>query len=131
MVIRVIIVVLGFCIFCLTLLCVPHDHLIDLTQNFRRQPLAEIHHQGWIKGQLFVIIAGIPTEVLKIRVLLDLKCSLLVGVAILRLNDAGAQGQPQWFGYITFAVGKQSGVPLLNLQPGDRLGFLYPTVAFL
>ena len=38
-----------------------------------------------------------------------------------RLNDAGAQGQPQRLGYIALAVGKQRGVPLLNLQSRDRL----------
>ena len=128
--VRVIIVILGFGLFFLTILCVPHDHLVDFAQHLRRQPLAEVHHQRWVKGQLFVIIAGIPTEVLKIRVLLDLKCSFLVGVAILRLDDAGSQRQPQRLGHIALAVGKQSGVPLLNLQPRNCLGFLYPAVAF-
>ena len=80
---------------------------------------------------LFVIIAGIPEKVLQIRVLLDLKRGLLIGIAVLRLNDAGAQSQTQRLGHIPFAVGKQSGVPLLNLQPRDRLCFLYPTVSFL
>lgn len=95
-----------------------------------KQALTEVHHQRWVKGQLFVIIAGIPTEVLQVRVLLDLKRGLFVRVAILRLNDAGAQSQAQRFGYVAFAVGKQGGVPLLNFQLEDYLGFLYPTVAF-
>lgn len=111
------------------LLRVPHDHLIDFTQPLRRQPLAEVHHQGWIKRQLFIITAGIPTEVLQVRVLLDLQCSLLIGIAIFRLNDAGAKGQPQRFGCVALAVGKQRSAPLLNLPQGIRLGFLYPTAA--
>ena len=113
----------------MTSFCIPQNHLIDLTQYLRRHPLAEVHHQRRIKRQLFVIIAGIPAEVLQVRVLLNLKCSLFVGVAILRLDDAGAQSQPQRFGHIAFAVGKQSGIPFLNLQPRNCLGFLYPTVA--
>ena len=32
-------------LFRLILLRVPEDHLIDLTQHFRRQPFAEVHHQ--------------------------------------------------------------------------------------
>ena len=56
MIARVIIVIPGFGLFFLTLLCVLYDHLIDLTQHFRRQPLTEVHHQRWVKGQLFVII---------------------------------------------------------------------------
>ncbi len=131
MVIRVITIIFGFRLFCLTLLRILYDHLIDLTQYLRRQPLAEVHHQRWVKGQLFVIIARVPTEVLKIRVLLDLKCCLFVRIAILRLNDAGSQSQTQWLGHIAFAVGKQSGVPRLDLQPRNRLGFLHPTAAFL
>ena len=71
--VRIIIVILGFGSSDLTLLCVPHDHLIDLTQHFRRQALAEIHHQRRVKGQLFVIIARIPAEILRIWVLLNLK----------------------------------------------------------
>ena len=71
--VRIIIVILGFGFFALTLLCVPHDHLIDLTQHFRRQALVEIHHQRRVKGQLFVIIARIPAEILRIWVLLNLK----------------------------------------------------------
>ena len=78
MIARVIIVIPGFGLFCLTLLCVPHDHLIDFAQHFRRQPLAEVHHQGWIKRQLFIIIAGIAAEVLQLGGLLDLKCSLFI-----------------------------------------------------
>ena len=101
-----IIVILGFGFFDLTLLCVPHDHLIDLTQHFRRQAPAEIHHQRRIKGQLFVIIARIPAEILKIWILLDLKRGFLVRIAILRLNDAGSQGQPQRLGRIAFPVGE-------------------------
>ena len=80
--VRIIIVILGSGFFDLTLLCVPHDHLIDLTQHFRRQALAEIHHQRRIKGQLFVIIGRISAEILKIWVLLDLKCGFLVRIAI-------------------------------------------------
>ena len=76
--VRIIIVILGFGFFDLTLLCVPHDHLIDLTQHFRRQALAEIHHQRRVKGQLFVIIARIPTKVLQVRVLLDHKGSFFI-----------------------------------------------------
>lgn len=71
--VRIIIVILGFGSSDLTLLCVPHDHLIDLTQHFRRQALVEIHHQRRVKGQLFVIIARIPAEILRIWVLLNLK----------------------------------------------------------
>ena len=104
--VRIIIVILGFGFFDLTLLCVPHDHLIDLTQHFRRQALAEIHHQRWVKGQLFVIIARLPAEILKIWVLLDLERGFLVRIAILRLNDAGAQGQTQRLGHIAFPVGE-------------------------
>ena len=102
--VRIIIVILESGFFDLTLLCVPHDHLIDLTQYFRRQALAEIHHQRRVKGQLFVIIARIPAEILKIWVLLDLKRGFLVRIAILRLNDAGSQGQTQWLGHIAFPV---------------------------
>ena len=102
--VRIIIVILGFGSSDLTLLCVPHDHLIDLTQHFRRQALAEIHHQRRIKGQLFIIIARIPAEILKIWVLLDLKRGFLVRIAILRLNDAGSQGQTQRLGHIAFPV---------------------------
>ena len=76
--VRIIIVILSFGFFDLTLLCVPHDHLIDLTQHFRRQALAEIHHQRRVKGQLFVIIARIPTKVLQVRVLLDHKGSFFI-----------------------------------------------------
>ena len=104
--VRIIIVILGFGFFDLTLLCVPHDHLIDLTQHFRRQALAEIHHQRRVKGQLFIIIARIPAEILKIWVLLDLKRGFLVRIAILRLNDAGSQGQTQRLGHIPFPVGE-------------------------
>ena len=104
--VRIIIVILGFGFFDLTLLCVPHDHLIDLTQHFRRQALAEIHHQRRIKGQLFIIITRIPAEILKIWVLLDLKRGFLVRIAILRLNDAGSQGQTQRFSHIAFPVGE-------------------------
>ena len=102
--VRITIVILGFGFFDLTLLCVPHDHLIDLTQHFRRQALAEIHHQRRIKGQLFVIIARIPAEILKIWVFLDLERGFLVRIAILRLNDAGTQGQTQRLGYIAFPL---------------------------
>ena len=102
--VRIIIVILGFGSSDLTLLCVPHDHLIDLTQHFRRQALVEIHHQRRVKGQLFIIIARIPAEILKIWVLLNLKRSFLVRIAILRLNDAGAQGQTQRLGHIAFPV---------------------------
>ena len=102
--VRIIIVILEFGFFDLTLLCVPHDHLIDLTQYFRRQALAEIHHQRRVKGQLFVIIARIPAEILKIWVFLDLERGFLVRIAILRLNDAGSQGQTQWLGHIAFPV---------------------------
>ena len=102
--VRIIIVILGFGSSDLTLLCVPHDHLIDLTQHFRRQALAEIHHQRRVKGQLFVIIARIPAEILKIWVLLNLKRGFLVRIAILRLNDAGSQGQTQRLGHIAFPV---------------------------
>ena len=73
-----IIVILSFGFFDLTLLCVPHNHLIDLTQHFRRQALAEIHHQSRVKGQLFVIIARIPAEILKIWVLLEHKGSFFI-----------------------------------------------------
>ena len=104
--VRIIIVILGFGFFDLTLLCVPHDHLIDLTQHFRRQALAEIHHQRRVKGQLFVIIARIPAEILKIWVFLDLERGFLVRIAILRLNDAGTQGQTQRLGHIAFPVGE-------------------------
>ena len=78
----------------------------------------------------FALRTSLPAKVLQVRVLLDLKCSLLVGIAILRLDDAGAKSQAQRLGHIALAVGKQSSVPLLDLRPGDRLGFLYPTVAF-
>ena len=101
-----IIVILGFGFFDLTLLCVPHDHLIDFTQHFRRQALAKIHHQRRIKGQLFVIIARIPAEILKIWVFLNLERGFLVRIAILRLNDAGTQGQTQRLGHIAFPVGE-------------------------
>lgn len=48
--VRIIIVILGFGFFDLTLLCVPHDHLIDLTQHFRRQALAPV----WVAfGSMF------------------------------------------------------------------------------
>ena len=79
--VSIIIVILSFGFFDLTLLCVPHDHLIDLTQHFRRQALAEIHHQRRVKGQLFIIIARIPAEILKIWVLLNLKRGFLVRIA--------------------------------------------------
>ena len=102
--VRIFIVILGFGFSGLSLLRVPYDHLIDLTQHFRRQALAEIHHQRRVKGQLFVIIARIPAEVLQVRVLLDLKRGFLVRIAILRLNDAGAQGQTQRFSHIAFPV---------------------------
>ena len=102
--VRIIIVILGFGFFDLTLLCVPHDHLIDLTQHFQGQALAEIHHQRRIKGQLFVIIARIPAEILKIWGFLNLKRGFLVRIAILRLNDAGSQGQTQRLGHIAFPV---------------------------
>lgn len=111
-------------------ICIPQNHFVDLTQHLRRQPLAVVHHQRRIKRQLFIIIAKMPAEVLQVRVLLYLKCSLLVGVAILRLDNAGSQSQAQRLGHIAFAVGKQRGVPFLNLQPRDRLGFPDPTVAF-
>lgn len=126
-----VIVVFGFSLFFLTLLRVPDDHLINLTKHFRCQPLAEVHHQRWVKGQLFIIIVGVPTEVLRVQVLLDLKCSLLIKIAILRLGNTGSQSQLLRLGHIAFVVGKQSGIPLLDLQPWNRLGFLHPTVAFL
>ena len=109
-----IIIVPAFGLFCLTLLGVTHDHLVDLTQHLRRQPLMEVHHQGGVEGRLFIVIAGIPAEVLQVWVLLDLKRGFLVGISILRLNDTGTQSQPQWLGHIAFAVGKQSGVPRLS-----------------
>ena len=130
-VVRVIIVILGFGLFCLPLLCVPHDHLIDLAQHFRRQPFVEVHHQRWVKWQLFVIIAGVPTEVLQMRVFLGLRFGLLIGIAIFCLDNAGSQSQTQRLGHIALAVGKQSGIPLLDFQLRDCLGFLDPTVALL
>ena len=74
--------------------------------RFSRSALAEKHHQRRVKGQLFVIIARIPAEILKIWVLLNLKRGFLVRIAILRLNDAGSQGQPQRLGRIAFPVGE-------------------------
>ena len=63
---RVIIVVNIFIIlFLMRLLprfCIPNDHLIDLAQDLRRQPLAEVHHERWIKGQFLVIVSGIAQK---------------------------------------------------------------------
>lgn len=86
MVAKIIIVILGLGLFCLALLCVPHNHPMDFHQHFRCQPLTEVYHQGWIKGRLFGIIAGIPAEALRVRVLLNLKCSFFIGIVILRLR---------------------------------------------
>ncbi len=66
-----------------------------------------------------VRVTGDRVGVIGITRILNLKCSLLVGVAILRLDDAGAQRKAQRLGHIAFAVGKQRGVPFFNLQPGD------------
>ena len=128
-IVRVIILGLGF--FCLTRFCVPHDHFVDLTKDLRCQPLAEVHHQGRIKRQLFIVIAGIAAEILQVRILLNLKGGLLVGIAVLCLNDTGTQRQPKRLCHIALAVGKQSGVLLLDFQPRNCLGFLDPTVALL
>ncbi len=54
------------------------DHLIDFTHNLRRQALTEVHHGGWIKGQMFVIIAGVSAKVLQIRIILNLQCRLFI-----------------------------------------------------
>ena len=75
------------------------NYYLDIAQT-----VAEIYHQRRVKGQLFVIIARIPAEILKIWVLLNLKRGFLVRIAILRLNDAGSQGQTQRLGHIAFPV---------------------------
>lgn len=46
--------------------------------RFSRSALAEKHHQRRVKGQLFVIIARIPAEILKIWVLLEHKGSFFI-----------------------------------------------------
>ena len=48
--VRIIIVILGFGFFDLTLLCVPHDHLIDLAQHFRRRRLRKYTIKDGSKG---------------------------------------------------------------------------------
>ena len=126
-----VIVIFWFGLFCLARFCIPHNHFVDLTKDLRCQPLAEVHHQGRIKRQLFIVIAGISTEVLQIGVLLNLQSCFFVRVTIFRLDDAGAQRKAQRFGYIPLAVGKQGGIAVFNLQPGNCLGFLDPTVALL
>jgi len=65
-------------LFGLTLLHISQDLLTDFAQNFRRQPLAEIYHQGRAKGQLFIIVIGITSEILQIRVFLDLQSRFFV-----------------------------------------------------
>ena len=53
----------------------------------------------------------------------------VVSEAMLRPNDAGAQGRAQRLGCAALAVGKQSGVPLPALRPGDRLRLFHPPAA--
>ena len=77
------------------------------------------------------VFGNIEKEEKKLRAFLGKLDEHLLDPVATMLNDTGAQSQTQRFGYVAFAVGKQSSVPLLNLQPGNRLGFLYPTVAFL
>ena len=124
-----IVVILRFCRLSLTRFCILHDHLVDLAQNFRCQPLTEVYHQRGIKGQFAIVVARIAAEILQVRVLLDLERGLLVRIAILRLDDAGAQRQTQRLGYVPFTIGKQRSVPLFNLRPRDRLGLLDPSVS--
>ncbi len=44
-----------------------NNHFIDFTKDFRSKAFAEIYHERWIKGQLFVIIFRITAKVLKVH----------------------------------------------------------------
>ena len=66
----VILILFGFLL--LPFFCIPQDHLVDLAQHFRRQTLAEVHHERRVKRQMLIVIAGTTAEVLQIRILLYL-----------------------------------------------------------
>ena len=51
---------------------------------------------------------------------------LTVSVDPVRPDDADAKGQPQRFGYVALAVGKQRSVPLLNLPTKGSSGLSLP-----
>ena len=57
-----IVIIFGLCRLCLTCFCVLHDHLVDLPQDFRCQPLTEVYHQRGIKGQFAIVVAGYPQK---------------------------------------------------------------------
>lgn len=107
------------------------NHLVDLPQHLRRQALTEVHHQRRVKGWMLVVVAGVAAEILQIRVLLDHLSGFRIRKAVLRLDDAGSQRKPQRLCHVTLPVGKQGGVPLFDLQPGDSLRFFHPAVVFL
>ena len=66
----------------------------------------------------FIVVAGITTEVLQIRILLNLQSGFFVGITVLSLNDAGAQGQTQRLCRIALTIGEQPGIASLNIRPG-------------
>ena len=128
--IRIIIVVLLLGYFFPLLDCILYNHLVDLAQHFRRQALAEVHHERWVKGQMFIVIAGITTEVLQIRILLNLQSGFFVGITVLSLNDAGSQGQAQRLCHIALTIGEQPGIASLNIRPGYCLRLFDPAITF-
>ena len=67
---------------------------------------------------------------MQIRVLLNLKYGLPVGVTIFRLDDAGTQRKAQRFGYIALTIGEQPGIASLNIQPGYCLRLFEPAISF-
>ena len=85
----------------------------------------------FIKGRLAVIVGLVAAEVLKIRTLLNHLRHFNVGKAIFRLNNAGAQSQPQGLGHVALLIGEQRRIAFLDGSPRDGHGLLRPPIVLM